>query len=319
MPSKSAKPLDMLSVADLCVDLVLTGDVVPRFGQAEQLVAGYDLELGGSATICAGQFVKLGGTAGILGALGTDPLGAFAAARLSELGVVTDRVSRPAGARTGLGVALVKPDGDRSMLTYTGAIDATTPDDLTDDLPALAHHWHVASFFLLSSLRDSWPSWLRRCREAGLTTSLDTNWDPAERWEGVREILPLIDVFLPNAAEACAIAGDSTVEAAGRRLARYGPTVVVKQGADGATAFHGTEMTDLDLRDEPPPTTILDSIGAGDCFDAGFLRGWTLGWSTEECLRLGHRCGRASLSAAGGFRGQLLAAAGHEDGLRRSR
>ncbi|MBT5532194.1 carbohydrate kinase family protein, partial [Candidatus Poribacteria bacterium] len=246
-----------------------------------------------------------GARAGLIGSVGADPFGDFVSGRLAELGVGTERVVRSEHVRTGLGVALAKQDGDRGILTYSGSIDATPPESLTHDLLALARHWHISSFFLLSSLRDSWASWLSRCREAGLTTSLDTNWDPAERWDGVHEILPLIDVFLPNAAEACAIAGVEDVGVAGRRLAEHGGVVVVKQGADGAAAFHGNDMTTLNLTDEEPPR-IVDAIGAGDCFDAGFLRGWMLGWGVEECLRLGNRCGRASLGQAGGFRGQLV-------------
>ncbi len=298
--------LDVLSVADLCVDLVLTGDVTPRFGQAEQLVDDYLMELGGSATICAAQLANLGARAGVIGALGNDTFGDFAATRLAEVGVCAERVVRTDDTPTGLGVALVKQDGDRGILTVPGTIDATRPEHLTDDLLASARHWHIASYFLLPSLRDSWPLWLTRCREAGVTTSLDTNWDPAERWDGVADILPLVDVFLPNAAEACAIAGVSDVAAAGRQLAAHGCLVVVKQGADGATAFHVETVTELGGVIPAPSDEVVDSIGAGDCFDAGFLRGWMLGWDTMDCLRLAHRCGRASLAEAGGFRGQLV-------------
>jgi ribokinase len=307
-PDRSTRdaPLDVLTVADLCVDLVVTGDVVPRFGQAEQLVDGYAMELGGSATICAAQLANLGARAGVIGALGNDTFGDFAATRLGEVGLCAERVVRTDDTPTGLGVALVKPDGDRGILTVAGTIDATRPDSLTEDALSSARHWHIASYFLLASLREAWPSWLRRCRDAGVTTSLDTNWDPAERWAGVAEILPLVDVFLPNAAEARAIAGEADVTDAGRRLAEHGCLVVVKRGAAGATAFEGRTVTELDARDVTPPGEVVDSIGAGDCFDAGFLRGWMLGWDTADCLSLAHRCGRASLAAAGGFRGQLI-------------
>ncbi len=69
-----------------------------------------------------------------------------------------------------------------------------------------ARHLHVSSFFLQSALRPELPALFRRAKEYGLTTSLDTNWDPTEAWEGVLEILPEVSIFLPNAAEACAIA-----------------------------------------------------------------------------------------------------------------
>ncbi len=311
--STRAAPLDVLTVADLCVDLVVTGDVVPRFGQAEQLVDGYEMELGGSATICAAQLANLGARAGVIGALGNDTFGDFAATRLADVGVCADRVVRTDDTPTGLGIALVKPDGDRGILTAPGTIDATRPDSLTEDALSSARHWHIASYFLLGSLREAWPPWLRRCRQAGVTTSLDTNWDPAERWDGVTDILPLVDVFLPNAAEACAIAEAPEVTDAGRRLAEHGCLVVVKQGARGATAFEGQTVTQLDARDATPPSDVVDSIGAGDCFDAGFLRGWMLGWDTADCLTLAHRCGRASLAAVGGFRGQLVENVGAMD------
>src|SRR5438128_1133504 len=115
--------LDVLCVADMCVDLVLRGNIRPRFQQIEQLIDDYRLELGGSANILASQFVKLGGRAGVIGWLGTDPFGDLVLARLRELGVEVTRVRRHATEKTGLGVALAEPD-DRAILTYAGTIDA---------------------------------------------------------------------------------------------------------------------------------------------------------------------------------------------------
>jgi ribokinase len=292
---------------DLCVDLILTGNVVPRFGQAEQWIDGYALELGGSATIFAGQFARLGGAVALTGVVGEDPFGDLVHERLRALGVATDHVRASSAVATGLGVNLVKPDGDRGMLTYSGGIGAVEPADLPDALLRACRHWHVASFFLLEKLRPFWPEWLRRCRARGVTTSLDTNWDPEERWEGVRELLPLVDVFLPNEQEARAIAEESDVLAAGRRLAGQGPLVVVKRGSEGATAFQSGRQWEMGpVPQDEQPLAVIDSVGAGDNFDAGFLRGWQLGWGIEECLRLAGRCARASLRAPGGFRGQLI-------------
>ena len=87
MESSGRRPLDVCCVGDLCVDLILRGDVVPRFHQEEQLVQDYALELGGSATIFASQFVKLGGRAGLVGAVGEDAFGATVRDRLEELGI----------------------------------------------------------------------------------------------------------------------------------------------------------------------------------------------------------------------------------------
>jgi sugar/nucleoside kinase (ribokinase family) len=296
-------PFDILCVADISVDLILRGNVRPRFGQFEQRIDDYTLELGGSACIFASQFVRLGGAAGVIGVVGDDPFGDIVLARLQAIGVDVARLRRDPSVRTGLGVALAEPD-DRAILTYVGTIDAVLPEVLTDEVALSCRHWHVASYFLLTRLRDHWPGWLGQLREAGWTISLDTNWDPDASWEGVAELLPLVDVFLPNQAEALAISGMTDVVAAGRALAARGPLVVIKRGELGALAFKD------DQHWEAPallvaPTAIVDTIGAGDCFDAGFLRAWLLSKPIEHCLELANRCGAASLTAAGGIEAQL--------------
>ncbi len=109
---------DIGCVADLCVDLILTGNVVPQFRQIEQLVDGYALELGGSGSIFASQIAKLGGHIKIVGAVGCDAFGDLIQDQLRAAGVDTRDVVPHTGIATGLGVALVKPDGDRAILTY---------------------------------------------------------------------------------------------------------------------------------------------------------------------------------------------------------
>ena len=296
----SAK-LDAICVSDMCVDLILTGRVRPRFGQAEQVADDYTVELGGSANIFAGQFIKLGGRAGVIGAAGNDPFGRLAIERLDGLGVDISRVRRRADIKTGLGLALVDAD-DRAILTCPGTIDALRPQDLTGDLLSAARHWHVASLFLLKGLRSGWADWLPRLRRRGVTTSLDTGWDPADRWDGVRELLPDVDVFLPNEAEARAITGEPDLRAAGAALASDGPLVVIKRGACGAAVFDREGCRFFDAPESEQP--VVDTIGAGDNFDAGFLRAWQLGYPTDDCVRWAQRCGASSLAAAGGFAAQ---------------
>jgi sugar/nucleoside kinase (ribokinase family) len=296
------KRLDVLLASDMCVDLLLTGNVRPRFRQVEQVVDDYALELGGSANIFAAQSRKLGAHVGVVGTVGPDLFGEFAVRRLGGLGVDTTRVRVDRRCRTGLGVALVEPD-DRAILTVVGSIDGVAPGDLPPDPAAACRHWHVASYFLMRRLRPAWRPWLEACRRAGVTTSLDTNWDPDERWDGVLELLPFVDVFLPNEAEAAALTGKKDPLAAAEDLARLGPLVVVKRGRRGALAVRGRERWSREGR-PARAEAIVDAVGAGDNFDAGFLRAFRLGWDVDACLGLGDRCARASLRRAGGIEGQ---------------
>ncbi len=286
----------------MCVDLVLYGNVRPQFKQVEQIIENYVLELGGSANIFISQMAKLGASAGVIGWVGKDSFGEFVLSSLKTIGVETTNVRSHDTEKTGIGVALTE-EHDRAILTYAGTIDATSPSEL---LPAFAfetRHWHIASYFLLRGLRSSWKDWLLHCKNAGVTTSLDTNWDPDDRWEGVHDLLALVDIFLPNEVEAARLTGEPDPFKAAEKLARAGCLVVIKRGSNGAIARKGERVWRLEVKASVP--NIADAIGAGDNFDAGFVWGQMLGWSVEASLELGHRCAVSSLAQPGGIRGQL--------------
>jgi len=294
--------LDVLCVSDMTADLIVRGRELPRFGQVETLLDDYILEIGGSANIFASQFCKLGGRAGLVGCVGADVLGSFLRAKLTTIGVDLRHVRDNPRLKTGISAHL-NHQGDRAILTYLGTADGVRAEDLADDLLLAARHWHIASYFLLEQLRSRWPAFLREARRLKKTVSLDTNWDPVEKWTGVKELLPEVDIFLPNENEAIAITKKATPEEAGQALSLLGPLVVIKCGARGAVAFkNGQEIAAM------APESLLvepvDSTGAGDNFDAGFLRGFLLNRTLEDCLRLGTRCAGASLGALGGIEGQ---------------
>jgi ribokinase len=203
----ATNPWDVATVSDMCVDLVVRGNVRPEFHQVEQIVGDYSLELGGSANIFASQLAKLGARAGVLGYVGADMFGEFALQELGQIGVDTTRVKKLASLKTGIGIHLTKKH-DRAILTYPGSIDATHTEET---LSHCCRHWHLASYFLLRNLRSFWPLWIQKCRKAGLTTSLDTNWDPDKQWDGVADLLPFIDVFLSSEAEALSLTGETDV------------------------------------------------------------------------------------------------------------
>lgn len=295
----------VLVAGDANLDLVLRGDVVPRFGQAEQLLDGADLVLGSSAGICAAGLARLGVDTALVARVGADVFGARTRELLGEAGVETSAVA-VTEEPTGVSVILSAPD-DRAILTLTGALASLTGEDVLTALESTgAGHLHVASFFLVPRLARELPVVLARARERGVTTSLDTNWDPAESWQGVAECLPHLDVLLPNAQEAVALArslGEDPADAvaASVSLARRGPLVVVKDGAEGGFAAHpdGTVVRAAGL-----VLDVVDTTGAGDSFDAGFLAAWLDGLSLEEAVRWAAVAGSLSTRAAGGTGGQ---------------
>lgn len=296
----------MLVAGDANLDLVLRGDVVPRFGQAEQLLDGADLVLGSSAGICAAGLARLGVDTALVGRVGADVFGDRTRELLAQAGVETAAV-RVVDEPTGVSVILSAPH-DRSILTLTGALAGVTADEVLAAADGVTHV-HFASYFLVPELARELPALLVELRARGITTSLDTNWDPAEKWVGVADCLPLVDLFLPNAAEAGALAaalGERApdAETAARALAAHGPTVVVKDGAAGGFVVSGGE-----LRREPGVALdVVDTTGAGDSFDAGFLAAWTANLGFEVALRWAVAAGSLSTRGAGGTAGQATRA-----------
>ena len=299
---RPARAYDVITFGDMCVDLIMSGaDVTPRFGQVEKLVEDYGVEMGGSCCIFACQAARLGLRVGILGRVGDDDFGRLILHRLDECGVDTRHVVVDPALKTGLGIALCQ-NGDRAILTYMGSICAIRPADVTDGFLAAARHVHHGSFFLQTGLRPAIPEIFRRARALGLSISLDTNWDPGERWNStLAEVLPLTDVFMPNEQEALQITGCAGLEEAARQLRARGiPWVAVKQGPEGARAYGERGMVECRVT----PVAGGDSIGAGDSFDAGFLAGWLRGLPPEQCLEIACRCGRSVAGAPGGLQGQ---------------
>lgn len=296
------KTFDILVFADACVDLILRDDdVQPQFGQVEKLVADYELVMGGSCCIFAAQAAKLGLRVAILGRVGDDAPGQLIIDELAAAGVDTRYMSVHSQLRTGLTVHLVQ-GRDRAMLTHLGALNALTRADISDQLLASARHLHYGSLYLQSGLLPEWVDILRRAKQLGLTTSLDTNWDPNEVWDvDLASGLRYVDVLLPNEQEALHLSGRADFAAAVAWLRAQAPLLVIKRDVQGAVAWRAGRVVAHSV--EPAPAGG-DGIGAGDSFDAGFLAGWLGGLPLEACLAIGCQCGRGAASAVGGTRGQ---------------
>lgn len=300
---RSAVPdrIDLLVLGDVNPDLILTGDVEPAFGQVERIVEDARLTVGGSGAIVACGAARLGLRTAICGVVGDDVFGRFMRGELERRGVdvggLVVELERP----TGLTVVLARGPGDRAILTRTGTIADLRSDRVDPTTLDSARHVHVASYYLQDALRPGLPDLFERLRANGRTTSVDPNWDPSERWDdGLLELLPLTDVFLPNAEEAMRIAKVAGVEEAARSLASLAGAVVVKTGKDGAIAASGDEL----IRGPAATVHAVDATGAGDAFDAGFLASRLDGDPLARSMAIANACGTLSTRAIGGVDAQ---------------
>jgi sugar/nucleoside kinase (ribokinase family) len=292
---------DLLVIGEINPDLILRGaDIAPAFGQAEKLVEDAVLTIGSSSVIMACGAARLGLRTAFIGLVGEDEFGRFMLRSMRERGIDTSACVVDATQRTGMSVILSRPD-DRAILTYSGAIGALCAAQIDDDVLRHASHLHVGSYFLLDALRPDLPALLNHAHSLGLTTSLDTNWDPSGKWDGgLDRMLDACDLFLPNEAEALLIARCESLDDAAARLSEQVPTLAIKQGARGARAWQEGNTAQAPSLQVP----VVDTTGAGDSFDAGFLYGYLEGWPLGQALRLACACGSLSTRYPGGTDGQ---------------
>jgi len=261
-------------------------------------VASMSLVIGGSAAITAVAAARLGLRVALVAAVGDDPAGRLVLGQVADEGVDVAAVAVRPAAPTGMTVAL-SAGADRAILTATGAITTLTSDDVPGALLAQTRHLHVSSYFLLEhSLGPGLGGLFAAARAAGVTTSLDTNWDPAQRWgdDRLRAALAEADLLLPNEAEALRLSGQATLAAATAVLTLAGSRLVVKLGARGALCVDGAWLCQVGV----PEVRPVDTTGAGDCFNAGLIAGLLRGLEMDQATALGCAVGAASTQAAGG-------------------
>ncbi len=291
------KRFDVTIAGELNLDLVLYGlpEVMPM--ERELLAKDFRLTLGSSSAIVAHNLAALGVSVGFIALLGDDPLGSIALERLEEKGVDVSHVKRISGG-TSTGVTiLLTHEGKRHILTYPGTMFELAASDLDMDYLASARHFHLSSLFLHKALQPDLPRILKQLKSEGLTLSLDTNDDPDDRWGSpLDELLGMVDIFLPNDDEACRISGKKDAESAIEVLAKRVPLVAVKCGKRGALVQKGSQRWEVPAN----PVTPVDTIGAGDSFDAGFLAAYLRGEAPDACAAFGNRAAALSTLRPGG-------------------
>lgn len=294
------REFDLLVIGEINPDLVLTGDVAPAFGQVEKMADDALLTVGSSSCIFACGAARLGLRTAFIGKVGDDDFGRFMRTQLSQRGVDVSGIKVDPRLKTGLSVILSSGD-DRAILTYGGSIHELRLEDIDLGFLPRARHLHIGSFYMLDHLRRHAPDLFSQAHAQGLSTSLDTNYDPSERWQGgLQETLPVTDVFFPNKTELLAISGETSLDGALAKLAQGERIVAAKLGAQGGVARQGAQQVSAPAL----KVNLVDTTGAGDSFDAGFIYAFLSGWDLAPALQMACVCGSLSTRASGGVEAQ---------------
>lgn len=288
---------DVIVAGELNVDLILNHvSTFPQIGK-EVLAHDMQLTLGSSSAIFASNLSTLGAKVLFKGATGRDMFGDFVISELSERGVDTAAIVRNGQTKTGVTVA-INFGNDRAMVTHPGAMGYYGAEDVDSNVLRRAKHLHISSVFLQPALKRNLHTLLGKAKSHNLTTSLDTQWDPDETWDlDLAVLLPLVDVFLPNEAEIKRLTNQPTVERALQHIGGYSNAVVVKLGVQGSISCLQGIQTHV------PPflnSEVVDAIGAGDSFNAGFIYRYLTGATIPDCQRFGNLIGAISTTASGG-------------------
>ena len=290
------KAFDLSVAGELNLDLILYGLPLSMPLERELMATDFRATLGSSSAILAHNAATLGAKVSFSTVIGKDEFGSMALQRLSAAGVDTSHTTRHDTIATG--ITLLLPHGsERHILTFPGTIAQVTVESLDFEFLTQGRHFHLSSLYLQKNLHPGLPDLLSRLKRAGLTLSLDTNDDPEDLWgPPLAEILPWIDIFLPNESEICRMAGTPSLDGAMRLISEKVPALVVKRGSKGARVQHHGTVQDV----SPIAVTPVDTIGAGDSCDAGLLRAFLLGKDLITCAMAGNITGALSTQAPGG-------------------
>ena len=313
----AASPLDVLSVGNFCVDLLVKPvRRLPEPGGLE-IIDEYELQTGGCGNNCAIALSRLGLSVATVGRVGDDRTGDIVLELLTANGVRTDLMVRDRTARTSLSVVAVSDRGERSFLHHPGATLNLTAADVPAEALSGARALHVGGTFLLPGL-DGAPmaDLLRRARTAGALTFVDTAVDGhGNRLEVVEPILPQVDFFLPSEAEARGITGqDDPAAMAAFLLGRGVKAVCIKLGEQGCYVAgrspHPLAPSPIPMGEGGPEgvegsyvpafsVVPVDTCGAGDTFTAGFIAGVLNGFDLAEAARMANGVGAMCVTGLG--------------------
>jgi len=253
-------------IGDLNVDIIVTG--TPQLPILGHEIPCKDIRtvMGGSAAIFASRLGQLGARVDILGVVGNDENGKIVLKNLASSNVGIEKVKIADTIKTGITLSLSYPK-NKAQITFMGSIGALSPSDINPQIFEGYDHLHMSSIYLQRNLLASLPKTFSEAKQCGVSTSLDTNPDPLNKYDYIDNLLRHVDIFLPNDKEAMDITKSTTVDDALEKLSSKVPVVVIKCGEDGAKGRHKSRTA----RVNPIKIKPVDTTGAGDSFDAGFI------------------------------------------------
>lgn len=291
------KDIDVIVIGELNVDIILNGiESVPVIGK-EILADSMSVTLGSSSAIFASNLSSLGTKVSFLGKVGDDNFAQIVLDSLNSKKVDTSHIIKSPSLRTGATIVL-NYDQDRANITFPGAMDDLNINDIDFDFLSGARHMHFSSCFLQPGIRHDLPALFRRAKESGLTTSLDAQWDPEEKWDlPLKELLPFVDLFLPNMKEFMFLTNSVSAGEGIEKIRSFANYVVIKNGREGALAWNGEEMIHQPafVNDR-----VIDCVGAGDSFNAGFIKDFINNEPLKKCLESGVLAGAVNTTMGGG-------------------
>ena len=267
---------------------------------AEILAEKCELTLGSASAIFAAGMAKLGHSVTFFSHVGQDYFGDFCLRELKQLGVSTRHVTRKTDEKTGVTIAL-SGKRDRALVTYPGAVATFKADSIDETVMTRHDHLHLTSYYLQTALRPSFADLFKQAKASGMTTSFDPNSDPHDKWDrNIDEVLKYTEVLFVNEREAMKQTRSNTLNGALKTLGAKVNCAVVKRGTRGATAIQNEEV----FSDAGFKISAIDTTGAGDSFDAGFMSAYLRKAPLAECLQIGNACGALSAMSVGGTAGQ---------------
>ena len=266
------------------------------------LIPQMEMHVGGGANNTGVVLKKLGEEVVMIGKIGRDGLGEFIISSLRKEGIDTSGIALTGEYPTASTMVLVDDQGERSFIHCVGANQSLRNADIKDEYLLDSDVVHITGTFLMPGFDGpETTALLKRVKEAGIPTSIDTYWDDSGQWLSIIEpYLPLIDIFISNRDESTHISGRQNLVDNAKFFLDYGIKVVaIKMGEEGSFIMTNEEK----ILVPPFQVKAVDGTGAGDAYAAGFLVGSLKKWDLYDIGRFANACGAMCVQAMGATEG----------------